>query len=221
MAKMTIHKQLEISKMDKTNKMMQFLILLESIDLHLADISQTLKMMQNDDAEKEKSSKKEKDKLYELLGGIIGGDKIGGLRGKEKGGKKGGEFCDDSSESKPKENGNALKDYSDSTKNSVEKFNGIIKRHLTQQEIGYIESRQQMIHAFRAYEKLNKLGFDDGAIQQALHNAFNDGFWHKHIRHFKALANTSKNGSLVIVNLLKINAGNTKVTAPVMAQYRG
>ncbi len=58
MAKMTIHKQLEISKMDKTNKMMQFLILLESIDLHLADISQTLKMMQNDDAEKEKRSKK-------------------------------------------------------------------------------------------------------------------------------------------------------------------
>ncbi len=85
----------------------------------------------------------------------------------------------------------------------------------------YIESRQQLIHAYRAYEKLNKLGFDDGVIQQALHNAYNDGFWHKHIRHFKALANTSKNGSLVIVNLLKINAGNTKVTAPVMAQYRG
>lgn len=218
---MTIHNHSEISKMDKTNKMMQFLILLESIDLHLADISQTLKMMQNEDAEKEKVAQKEKENLYELLGGIIGGDKIGGLRGKGKGGKKGGEFCESSSEQKPKETGNALKDYSDGTKNSVEKFNGIIKKHLTAQEIGYIESRQQMIHAYRAYEKLNKLGFDDGAIQQALHNAFNDGFWHKHIRHFKALANTSKNGSLVIVNLLKINAGNTKVTAPVMAQYRG
>ena len=46
--------------MDKTNKMMHFLILLESIDLHLADISNTMRMMQNDDAEKEKRSKKEK-----------------------------------------------------------------------------------------------------------------------------------------------------------------
>jgi len=207
--------------MDKTNKMMQFLILLESIDLHLAGISQTLKIMQNEGAEKEKVAQKEKDSLYELLGGNIGGGIRGGCGGRKRGGEKGGEFCESSSEQKPKENGNALKDYSDSTKNSVEKFNGIIKKHLTAQEIGYIESRQQMIHAFRAYEKLNKLGFDDGAIQQALHNAFNDGFWHKHIRHFKALANTSKNGSLVIVNLLKINAGNTKVTAPVMAQYRG
>jgi len=200
---------------------MQFLILLESIDLHLADISQTLRMMQNDDAEKEKVSQKEKENLYELLGGIIGGDKIGGIRGKEKGGKKGGEFSVSTSGQKPKDTGNALKDYSEATKIAVEKFNSIIGKHLTPQEIGYIESRQQLIHAFRAYEKLNKLGFDDNAIQQALHNAFNDGFWHKHIRHFKALANTSKNGSLVIVNLLKINAGNTKVTAPVMAQYRG
>ena len=207
--------------MDKTNKMMHFLILLESIDLHLADISNTMRMMQNDDAEKEKSSKKEKDKLYELLGGIIGGEIRGECEGRKEGGKKGGVFCESSSEQKPKENGNALKDYSEGTKNSVNKFNDLIKKHLTIQECMYIESRQQLIHAYRAYEKLNKLGFDDGAIQQALHNAFNDGFWHKHIRHFKALANTSKNGSLVIVNLLKINAGNTKVTAPVMAQYRG
>lgn len=207
--------------MEKTSKMMQFLILLESIDLHLADISHTLKMMQNQDAEKEKRSKKEKDSLQELLGGIIGGEIRGECEGRKEGGNKGGVFSKSSSEQKPKENGNALKDYSEGTKNSVEKFNGIIKKHLTQQEIGYIESRQQMIHAYRAYEKLQKLGFDDGAIQQALHNAFNDGFWHKHIRHFKALANTSKNGSLVIVNLLKINAGNTKVTAPVLAQYRG
>ena len=218
---MTIHNQSEVSKMDKTNKMMQLLILLESIELHLADISQTLKMMQNEDAEKEKVTQKEKDSLYELLGGIIGGDKIGGIRGKGKGGNKGGAFSESSSESKPKENGNALKDYSDVTKHAVNKFNDLIKKHLTIQECVYIESRQQLIHAYRAYEKLQKLGFDDGAIQQALHNAFNDGFWHKHIRHFKALANTSKNGSLVIVNLLKINAGNTKVTAPVMAQYRG
>jgi len=207
--------------MEFPQKTMQFLILLESIDLHLADISQTLRMMQNDDAEKEKVSQKEKENLYELLGGIIGGDKIGGIRGKEKGGKKGGEFSVSTSGQKPKDTGNALKDYSEATKIAVEKFNSIIGKHLTPQEIGYIESRQQLIHAFRAYEKLNKLGFDDNAIQQALHNAFNDGFWHKHIRHFKALANTSKNGSLVIVNLLKINAGNTKVTAPVMAQYRG
>ena len=207
--------------MEKPNEMMQFMILLESIDLHLADISQTLKIMQGDDAEKEKRSKKEKDSIHELLGGNIGGDKIGGLRGKEKGGKKGGGFCDDSSELKPKENGNALKDYSEGTKNSVNKFNDLIKRHLTIQECMYIESRQQMIHAYRAYEKLQKLGFDDKAIHQALHNAFNDGFWQNHIRHFKALANTSKNGSLVIVNLIKINAGNTKVTAPVVAQYKG
>lgn len=218
---MTIHNHSEISKMEKTNKMMQFLILLESIDLHLADISQTLKMMQNEDAQKEKVAQKEKENLYQLLGGIIGGERDRGIRGKREGGNKGGEFSESSSEQKPKENGNALKDYSDSTKNSVNKFNDLIKKHLTIQECMYIESRQQMIHAYKAYEKLQKLGFDDGAIQQALHNAFNDGFWHKHIRHFKALANTSKNGSLVIVNLLKINAGNTKVTAPVMAQYRG
>lgn len=206
--------------MDKTNKMMQFLILLESIDLHLADISQTLKMMQNEDAEKEKSTQKEKEYSLTFGGDIRGGDKKGGMGGNIGGGNRGGILKDDFV-AKPKQSKTALKDYSDSTKNSVEIFNDIIKKHLTQQEIGYIESRQQMIHAYRAYEKLQKLGFDDGAIRQSLHNAFNDGFWHKHIRHFKALANTSKNGSLVIVNLLKINAGNTKVTAPVMAQYRG
>ena len=114
-----------------------------------------------------------------------------------------------------------MKDYSDGTKNAVNKYNDLIKKHLTIQECMYIESRQQLVHAYRAYEKLQKLGFDDKAIHQALHNAFNDGFWQNHIRHFKALANTSKNGSLVIVNLIKINAGNTKVTAPVVAQYKG
>ncbi len=147
--------------MEKTNKMMQFLILLESIDLHLADISNTMRIMQNDDAEKEKRSKKEKDSLYELLGGIIGGEIRGECEGRKEGGKKGGVFCESSSEQKPKENGNALKDYSEGTKNSVNKFNDLIKKHLTIQECMYIESRQQLIHAYRAYEKLNKLGFDE------------------------------------------------------------
>lgn len=200
---------------------MQFLILLESIDEHLANISHTLKAMQNDEWQKEKGTQKEKDSFNQILGGNIGGEYKGGIRGEKEGGKKGGGFCDGDSLAKPRASGAALKDFSDGTKNAVERFNAIIKKHLSAQEIAYLESRQQMIHAFRAYEKLQKLGYDDNAIHQALHNAFNDGFWNSKIRHFKALANTSKNGSLVIVNLLKINAGQTKINAPVIAQYRG
>lgn len=207
--------------MERPRKTTEFLILLESIDEHLANISQTLKSILNDEWQKEKRSKKEKDSFNQILGGIIGGEYKGGIRGEKEGGKKGGRFCDDDSLAKPKTSGTALKDFTDETKNAVERFNGMIKKNLTQQEIVYLESRQQMIHAYKAYAKLQKLGYDDHAIQQALHNAFNDGFWSSKIRHFKALANTSKNGSLVIVNLLKINAGQTKMNAPIIAQYRG
>jgi len=87
--------------------------------------------------------------------------------------------------------------------------------------VDYLSTRQQKIHALKALRKLYKLGYSHAMIEQALFSAFRDEFWNDKIRHLKALANTMKNGELVIMNLLKKNQAQTKINAPVHAQFRG
>ena len=158
------------------------------------------------DSQKEKVIQKEKENMS-ILGGIIGGDKIGGIRGKEKEGKKGG---------------GCLSDFNDEEHSELELLNKLIFQNLKDEvQIAYLSTRDQKIHALKAIRKLHKLGYGMQQIQQALFNAFQDAFWNDKIRHLKALANTMKNGELVIMNLLKKNAQQTKINAPVHAQYRG
>jgi hypothetical protein len=80
--------------------------------------------------------------------------------------------------------------------------------------MAFINDTRQRVHALKTIRKLRKLGYIDDAIIQAVYNAFKDNFWSEHFKHVKALSNTSKNGSLVIDNLLKINKVNTMNNTP-------
>lgn len=155
---------------------------------------------------------------FGIAGGIIGGEIRGDLKGGKEGGTKGGEKPFGTPE-QPKQK-TALKDFSDEVKNSVKKHNEAIFLHLTPQEMSYLNTRDQFVLACKAYEKLKKLGYNDAMIKQAIFNAFRDQFWQEKFRHFKALANTSKNGVLVIENLLKIGQSNHKTTL-VKPIYKG
>jgi hypothetical protein len=205
--------------MENQNIIQTIAAILQGIESHLADISTKLDLMH--ESGKEKVAQKE---IYSFsnLGGNIGGDKIGGLRGKEKGGNKGGEFSDDSGTPKPKRSEASLSDFNSNELASLEKLNQKLFGHLKDElQIDYLSTRQQKIHALKALRKLYKLGYSHAMIEQALFSAFRDEFWNDKIRHLKALANTMKNGELVIMNLLKKNQAQTKINAPVHAQFRG
>jgi hypothetical protein len=155
---------------------------------------------------------------FGIAGGIIGGGIRGDYKGGKRGGTKGGGKPFETLEQpKPK---TALKDFSEDLKRAVKKHNESIFRHLTPQEMAYLNTRDQFVLACKAYEKLNKLGYNDAMIEQAIFNAFRDQFWQEKFRHFKALANTSKNGVLVIENLLKIGQSKHKLSH-VKPVYKG
>jgi hypothetical protein len=205
--------------MENQNIIQTIATILQGIESHLADISSKLNLMH--ESGKEKVSQKE---IYSFsnLGGIIGGDKIGGLRGKEKGGNKGGGISDDSGTPKPKRSEASLSDFNTTELASLEKLNEKLFGHLKDElQIDYLSTRQQKIHALKALRKLYKLGYSHAMIEQALFSAFRDEFWNDKIRHLKALANTMKNGELVIMNLLKKNQAQTKMNSPVKAQFKG
>lgn len=214
-AKTTIHKLCKDVKMENQNIIQVIATILSNIENHLAGISKMMDAMNSKlGIQKEKVTQKEKE-FISSLGGIIGGDKIGGLRGKEKGGKKGGEFTDGKSSK-------SLADFNADEHSALDKLNQMIFGHLKDEvQIAYLSTREQKIHALKAIRKLNKLGYGNAQIEQALFNGFRDEFWNDKIRHLKALANTMKNGELVIMALLKKNLQNTKINAPVIAQYRG
>jgi hypothetical protein len=109
---------------------------------------------------------------------------------------------------------NSLGYYSDDDKALLTKLYAIMQNKLSTQQMAFINDVKQKVYALKTICKLKKLGYDDTAITQAVYNAFNDGFWCEHFMHVKALSNTSKNGSLVIDNLLKINKHNTKINTP-------
>jgi len=192
----------------------QFKVLLDALDGIKSDVANIRQLLQIQLLEKEKVSQKEKDSMSNLLGGIIGGESIGGLRGKREGGKKGGTFTD-------VESGKSLKSFATEIHESVGKLNEMIFRHVDERQIAYLEQREQIIHSCKALVKLHKLGYNDELIRQALFNAYRDSFWQDKIKHLKALANTSKNGALVVENLLKINANETKLNMPVKAKFIG
>ena len=205
--------------MDNQNIIQVIATILTGIESHLADISTKLDLMH--ECQKEKVTQKE---IYSFsnLGGIIGGDKKGGLRGKEKGGNKGGGISDDSGIPKPKRSEASLSDFNTTELASLEKLNEKLFGHLKDElQIDYLSTRQQKIHALKALRKLYKLGYSHAMIEQALFSAFRDEFWNDKIRHLKALANTMKNGELVIMNLLKKNQAQTKMNSPVKAQFKG
>lgn len=210
-AKKTIHNIFGASKMENYNTFEQIVRILEQI-------RDELKVMNlNQDAQKEKVAQKEKENNSNL-GGIIGGESIGGIRGKREGGKKGGDLH----EAKPsKAKMNALSDFNADELALLEKLNQELFRHLDEQQIAYLSTREQKVHALKALRKLERLGYSEAFVEQALFNAFRDAFWNDKIRHLKALANTMKNGELVIMNLLKKNQAQTKINAPVHAQYKG
>jgi transcription termination factor NusB len=175
----------------------------------LAALKNQLSEMQSDFKKVFPAPQSKKSNNFGDTGGIIGGEIRGDYKGRKEGGKKGGEnpFLQPE-KPKPK---SALKDFTDDVKESVVKLNKLIEKHLTQQEMAYLSSREQFVLACKAYEKLKKLGYNDAMMGQAIFNAFNDQFWAEKLRHFKALANTSKNGVLVIENLLKINQSKHKL----------
>jgi hypothetical protein len=182
---------------------------LGKIRCDLAALKNQLSEMQSDFKKVFPAPQSKNSNNFGDTGGIIGGEIRGDYKGRKEGGKKGGEnpFLQPE-KPKPK---SALKDFTDDVKESVVKLNKLIEKHLTQQEMAYLSSREQFVLACKAYEKLKKLGYNDAMMGQAIFNAFNDQFWAEKLRHFKALANTSKNGVLVIENLLKINQSKHKL----------
>jgi hypothetical protein len=205
--------------MENQNIIQTIATILSGIESHLSDISSKLDLLH--DAGKEKVAQKE---IYSFsnLGGIIGGENKRGLRGEKEGGNKGGGISDDSGTQKPKRTEASLSDFNTTELASLEKLNQKLFAHLKDElQIDYLSTRQQKIHALKALRKLYKLGYSHAMIEQALFSAFRDEFWNDKIRHLKALANTMKNGELVIMNLLKKNQAQTKINAPVHAQFRG
>jgi hypothetical protein len=205
--------------MENQNIIQTIATILQGIESHLADISSKLNLMH--ESGKEKVAQKE---IYSFsnLGGIIGGENKRGLRGEKEGGNKGGGISDDSGTPKPKRSEASLSDFNSNELTSLEKLNEKLFGHLKDElQIDYLSTRQQKIHALKALRKLYKLGYSHAMIEQALFSAFRDEFWNDKIRHLKALANTMKNGELVIMNLLKKNQAQTKMNSPVKAQFKG
>jgi hypothetical protein len=199
--------------MENQNIIQTIGILLSGIESHLAEISTKLDLMH--ECQKEKSTQKEK-YSNNFGGDIRGGDKKGGMGGNIGGGNKGGNSGDDSGSEA------SLSDFNTTELASLEKLNEKLFGHLKDElQIDYLSTRQQKIHALKALRKLYKLGYSHAMIEQALFSAFRDEFWNDKIRHLKALANTMKNGELVIMNLLKKNQAQTKMNSPVKAQFKG
>lgn len=162
--------------------------------------------METDNLKKGSHTLKKSLSNIENLGGVIGGE----IRGDYKGGKEGG----NRGVLLKKESPNSLGYYSDDDKQLLTKLHTMMDSKLSLQQMAFINDTKQKVHALKTICKLRKLGYEDIAIIQAVYNAFNDGFWSEHFKHVKALSNTSKNGSLVIDNLLKINKVNTKINTP-------
>lgn len=137
-------------------------------------------------------------------GGIRGGVKRG-FKGGIKGGAKGGG-----------ENADALKDFTELEIAFMQKMLDffISSQNLTEAQKMYLNSREQKIISLKALRKLNNLKYTEENIKQAIYNAIKDSFWSEKFKHLKALANTSKNGCLVIDNLLNINKNQTKISSP-------
>ena len=205
--------------MENQNIIQTIATILQGIESHLADISTKLNLMH--ECQKEKVAQKEK-YSNNFGGDIRGGDKKGGMGGNIGGGNKGGDSGGDSGSPKPKRSEASLSDFNTTELASLEKLNEKLFGHLKDElQIDYLSTRQQKIHALKALRKLYKLGYSHAMIEQALFSAFRDEFWNDKIRHLKALANTMKNGELVIMNLLKKNQAQTKMNSPVKAQFKG
>ena len=145
----------------------------------------------------------------ENMGGDYRGGRDMGLKGKREGGElRGGNLVKTPSE-------NALSYYPDDIKLLHEYLlMELMQGKISEQQFVFIQDKKQVIHSLKTLCKLRKLGYSDDAIKQAIFNAFRDTFWQEQFKHIKALSNISKNGSLVIDNLLKINRVNTKITTP-------
>lgn len=143
---------------------------------------------------------------------IMGGDYRGGLDMSLQEKRKGGESRGGDLPKKPSEN--ALSYYPDDIKSLHDALLAMMNGKISEQQYVFIQDKKQVIHSLKSLCKLKKLGYSDDAIKQAVYNAFRDSFWQVQFKHIKALSNTSKNGSLVIDNLLKINRVNTKITTP-------
>ena len=147
-------------------------------------------------------------KSYIISGGIIGGEIRGDLKGRKEGGKTGGGYAT--------KLGVALKDFDEHEIQIFDNLQAVLFRSLwiTEQQKLYLNSREQKILALKSIRKLKELKYSDENLKQAVFNAIKDGFWSEKFRHIKALANTSKNGCLVVDNLLKINSSLTKMNTP-------
>ena len=145
----------------------------------------------------------------ENAGGDYRGGRDMGLKGKREGGElRGGNLVKTPSE-------NALSYYPDDIKLLHEYLlMELMRGKISEQQFVFIQEKKQVIHSLKTLCKLRQLGYSDDAIKQAVFNAFRDAFWQEQFKHIKALSNTSKNGSLVIDNLLKINRVKTKITTP-------
>lgn len=177
----------------------------ESLQISMTTVENKLEILQT---EIKKSFPNTFQKSILFSGGIIGGERDRGIRGKREGGNKGGGIL--------QKNGDALKDYSDDEIQFMETVLAYLCScsFISDSQRMYLKSREQKIISLKALRKLRDLKYSEDNIRQAIYNASRDSFWSQKFRHIKALANTSKNGCLVIDNLLNINKNQTKISSP-------
>lgn len=137
-------------------------------------------------------------------GGIIGGDKIGGIRGKEKGGKKGGEITHQNL------GGETCHNVSDILE-TVQKLIALIARNCSELEAARLQSKTSMRQAQAMYLKLLKQGYTKQHIFQAVTDATSDDFWSRQFRSLLKLGRKDKDGVLYIDKFLALRQKSHKL----------
>ena len=132
------------------------------------------------------------------LGGIIGGESIGGLRGKREGGKKGGErgFQDD-----PEKVSTMI----------AEKCHKIMLPYLSEHEVKRVQSAPGLRSAASEVRKLLKWGYTEAQIVQAVTDAANEPFWRTNFRSLLKLSRKNRDGTPYIDVFLALNQKHHKL----------
>lgn len=132
------------------------------------------------------------------LGGIIGGESIGGNRGNREGGNKGGErgFQDD-----PEKVSTMI----------AEKCHKIMLPYLSEHEVKRVQSAPGLRSAASEVRKLLKWGYTEAQIVQAVTDAANEPFWRTNFRSLLKLSRRNRDGVPYIDVFLALNQRNHKL----------
>ena len=130
-----------------------------------------------------------------FLGGIIGGEEIGGIRGKEKGGNKGGGKGEIISKKSPEK---IVKNEHPEHAEFAKRLADLIGANLSPIENSRLQAKNVQIEYRKTIATLLKQGYTKDHILQAVTDATRDQFWCKQFRTLNKLNRKNKEGVLYI-----------------------